>query len=266
MYRSYWGLRENPFSNTFNPRFFFLTRNQEEAVRKFLNVFTNNKAVMMLLGPTGVGKTHLCKLIASQMTEAGVNVAHMITPRLSAEHFCKEVARKLGLPNYGRTEISTQELYDSMSDKDEDIPSLLILDEAQAITDEMAFDAIRIMLDFDKNGRLLHTLLISGDDSLVGRIHNNESLNQRISTRHRLLPLTERESSEYVDFRLKAAGAVAQIFDPEAKKSIFEISRGLPRIVNALCDTAMVIAADERFLKIDKDIVGQARERISSIT
>ena len=152
-----------------------------------------------------------------------------------------------------------------MSDCDGDYPAVLILDEAQTITDEMTFDAIRIMLDFDKNGRILHTLLMSGQDSLVQRLRGHESLNQHIITRHTLKPYTEAESSEYIDFRLKAAGAATQIFDKESKSTINRIAQGIPRIINALCDTVMTIAADERFLKINPTLITRAQERIAPI-
>ena len=180
MYRTYWGLRQNPFASTYDPRFFFMTEDQEVAVRQFLEVYTENKAVMMLLGPVGVGKTYLCKLIASQLNDVGVKIAHMITPRLNAEMFCHEVARKLGLPGENDYGVCAQDLYDRMSDCGGNCPAVLILDEAQTITDEMTFEAIRIMLDFDKNGRILHTLLMSGQDSLVQRLRSHKSLNQRI--------------------------------------------------------------------------------------
>lgn len=267
MYRTYWGLKENPFSNTYDPRFFFLTRDQEEAIRKFLSVFTENKSVMLLVGPVGVGKTYLCKLIEDQMRKFGVNVAHMITPRLSAEHFCKEVARKLGLLNEGESRLCEQELYDKMSSLrlDRSLPPVLILDEAQSITDEMTLEAIRLMLDFDKNGRFLQTLILAGHDSLVPRLRINESLNQRITVRHRLSPLAENETSEYIDFRLKGAGANNQIFTRPAKRLIHSLSGGLPRNINALCDTSMIVAADERFLIISEDIVSRAGEKINSI-
>ena len=269
MYRSYWGLRQNPFSNTFDARFFFLTKDQEEAVRKFLNVFAENKSVMLLVGPVGVGKTYLCKLIADQMRKAGVPAACMITPRLDVEHFCKEIARKLGLEDEENRPLCEQGLYDKMRRQSEKGRSpaapVLILDEAQAITDDGTFEAIRLMLDFDMNGRFLQTLLLAGHDSLVPRLRVNESLNQRVTVRHRLSPLTEDEASEYIDFRLKAAGAATQIFSPPAKKAVYDLSHGLPRIINALCDTSMVIAADERFLKIDDGLIKRAGEKISSV-
>jgi type II secretory pathway predicted ATPase ExeA len=266
MYRTYWGLRENPFSNTFDPRYFFLTADLEQAVRKFIGVLTENKSAMLLVGPVGSGKTCLCKLIADQMRLFGVRVAHMITPRLDAERFCREVAKKLELSENEDAEISEQQLYDKMKapTATSTMPPVLILDEAQSIADDLTFEAIRIMLDFDKNGRFLQTLLLAGNDTLVPKLRSNASLNQRLAVRHRLSPFTREETSEYIDFRLKTAGAVNQIFTPAAKQAVYNLSEGLPRTVNAICDAAMVIAADERFLRIDDGLVTRAHEKTTS--
>lgn len=266
MYREYWGFRENPFSNTYNSGFFYLSRNMEEAVKRFFAAISENRGIMLLLGPTGVGKTYLSKLIAEQLRSRGIRVAHMITPRLSPDGFAMEIGRKL-------KELRGPELEpddkphdnDSPLPKPNGAPAVLVIDEAQTIGDAETFEVLRSLLNHDRNGRFLLTTLLAGDDCMVERLREMPSLNQRIGVRHRLQPLDAAETAAYINFRLTAAGATSEIFSANATEDIHAISEGIPRVINTICDLAMIIGADERLLRIDTDVIARARQEFNSL-
>jgi len=267
MYREYWGLRENPFSNTYNSGFFYLSKGVEEAVKRFFAAVSENRGIMLLLGPTGVGKTYFVKLITDQLRARQLRVTQTITPCLSPDGFAQEISRKLrelrgsdpaaGDEGPARTEAAAPPLGKR--------PAVLIVDEAQTISDAETFEVLRALLNHDSNGKFLLTTLLAGDDGLVERLRALPSLNQRIGVRYRLEPLTPQETAAYIDFRLSAAGATSEIFDKEAKEEIHAISGGIPRLINTLCDLSMVIGADERMLRINTAIVARARRELNSL-
>ncbi|RKY28545.1 MAG: hypothetical protein DRP79_02145 [Planctomycetota bacterium] len=266
MYREYWGLKEDPFSNTFDHRFFYLSRGFEEAVKRFLSAMTENRGVMLLVGPTGVGKTFLAKLIAQQLRSHGIRVAQMITPRLKPEGFAKKIGKKLqelrGIDI--DTDLEKKDAEEAAPSKN-GAPAVLVIDEAQTIEDAETFEVLCSLLDLDHDGKFVLTTLLSGNDSMVEHLRKIPSLNQRIGVRYRLREFNAEETSEYIRFRLKAAGATSDIFDTDALEDIHAISEGVPRIINTLCDLAMVIAADERMLRVDTEIVARARRELSSL-
>jgi type II secretory pathway predicted ATPase ExeA len=266
MYREYWGLRENPFSNAYNSSFFYLAKGMEEAAKRFFAAISENRGIMLLVGPTGVGKTYLAKLIADQLRARNVRVAQMITPRLSSESLALEIGHKLKeLRGLNLGDVEPGAAGESTPPQSNGAPAVLIIDEAQTITNTETFEVLRALLNHDHEGRFLLTTLLAGDDSMVERLRAMPSLNQRIGVRHRLEPFCPEESSAYIDFRLSAAGANGEIFCPDAKEDIHTIAEGIPRVINTLCDLAMVIGADERLLRIDTDIIARARRELNSL-
>ncbi len=266
MYREYWGLKQNPFSNTFDRKFFYMSRGFDEAVRRFLAAVSENRGIMLLVGPTGVGKTYLAKLITDQLRSKNIRVARMITPRLTSQGFAKEIGRKL-------KELRNLDVTDSNEELDAPPPAactnggpaILIIDEAQTIEDQETFEVLRSLLNLDQNGRFILTTLLAGDDSLLERLREMPSLNQRIGVRYRLNPFNSDETAAYIDFRLSAAGATGEIFNDETKQDVHTITEGIPRLINTICDLAMVIAADERILRINSEIIQRARSELSSL-
>jgi len=266
MYREYWGLKQNPFSNTFDRKFFYMSHGFDEAVRRFLAAVSENRGIMLLVGPTGVGKTYLAKLITDQLRSKNMRVARMITPRLTPQGFAKEIGRKL-------KELRNLDVTDSNEELDADTPTactnggpaILIIDEAQTIEDQETFEVLRSLLNLDQNGRFVLTTLLAGDDSLLERLREMPSLNQRIGVRYRLNPFNSDETAAYIDFRLSAAGATSEIFNDETKQNVHTITEGIPRLINTICDLAMVIAADERIFRINPEIIQRARRELSSL-
>lgn len=266
MYREYWGLKANPFSNTFDRGFFYLSAGFEEAARRFLAAVSDNRGIMLLVGPTGVGKTYLAKLIAHELRSRGARVAQMITPSLTPDGFAKEIGRKLAELRAAKAAESFEGVMnDAPPPSTNGGPAVLIIDEAQTIDQPETFDVLRSLLDLDHNGRFMLTTLLSGSDSLLERLRGMPSLNQRIGARYRLEPFHACETAAYIDFRLSAAGATSQIFEQDAREDVHSISEGIPRLINTVCDLAMVIAADERMLRVNTDIIARARRELSSL-
>lgn len=263
MYREYWGLKENPFSNTFDRGFFYLSAGFEEAVRRFLAAMLDNRGIMLLVGPTGVGKTYLAKLIAHELRSRGARVAQMITPSLTPDGLAKEIGKRLA--ELRAPAESVEIAKDAPPHSRNSGPAVLIIDEAQSINEPETFAVLRSLLDLDHNGKFMLTTLLAGNDSLLERLREMPSLNQRIGMRYRLEPFCAQETAAYIDFRLSAAGATSRIFDQDAKEDVHSISEGIPRLVNTVCDLAMVIAADERILRINTEIIARARRDLSSL-
>ncbi|MBN3038774.1 MAG: AAA family ATPase [Candidatus Omnitrophica bacterium] len=269
MYEKYWKLKEKPFENTPDPRFFYYSTQHEEALTRLTYAIQERKGAALLTGVFGCGKTLLAQSLLDGLQRGSYRIALIANPQLEYSEFLRAIASRLGatgLPTK-KTEILTDYLLDVLNEMLENNFSdgkdtVVIIDEAHVIEDKKIFEELRMLLNFQHKDRFLLTLLLLGQPELRKNVDNIKQLAQRIAIRYHLDKLSRQDSEGYILHRLKIAGKEAPIFTKEAQDLIFEQSGGIPRRINHICDMSLLIGFGNKEDKIGKDII---REVVSDL-
>ena len=258
MYQNYWGLREKPFELTPDQKFVYYSREHEEALLRLCYTVKDLKGAMLLTGHYGCGKTILSRVFLNEIMGSKYEVALITNPSFNAHELLEEIVYQLGGGRQdGQSKVQLLRalhdiIYSNLMAKKE---TVLLIDEAQAITDLQAFEELRLLLNFQQNNRFLLTLILIGHMDLLERLNKLPQLKQRLVLNYHLNPLSEIDTMRYIDHRLNVAGAQTHIFTPEAKKIVYHFSSGVPRIINGICDMALLLGFDESKEMIDEDLM-----------
>ena len=259
MYAEFFGLRELPFNNTPDPRFFYSTPDHEEALASLIYAVQERKGFVLLTGEVGAGKTLLSRMMlrhfGARITSANI---HHAVPQVSdlMESLCTEFELPVD-PQASRPAL-VHALHDFLlAQFAKDTPVALVLDEAHTMPVE-AFEQLRMIGNLEADDAKLLQIVILGQPELQRRFASPEfrQLRQRIFRTFHLPALDRRASGEYIRHRLAIASApTLEIFDHSAIDRIFEHSQGLPRLINTICDNAMLSAYSADRHRIDGEFI-----------
>jgi general secretion pathway protein A len=243
VYLDYYGLSEPPFDITPNPRFLFYSAKHREAYNHLLYGIRERKGFVQLTGEVGAGKTTLCRAMLEQL-DARYATALILNPVMSPEEMLKAIALEYGLPVSGldRLEIVSVINQFLLQQVEAGKETVLIIDEAQDLTDEL-LEQIRLLSNLETDNRKLLQIVLLGQPELRDRLNNPRlrQLRQRITVRYHLLPLSRHEVNQYVHHRLHLCGGNGTpCFTRAALWRIYHYTQGIPRLVNALCDKALM--------------------------
>ena len=256
MYTKYWNLYEKPFELTPDPKYVYYSKAHEDALLRLMYTVRDAKGAMLLTGGYGCGKTILSRVFLNELV--GMNryeVALMTNPRYNAKEFLVEIVYQLGGERHDYKSkgellhIFNEMIYRNLENHKE---TVIVVDEAQAIEDLETFEEFRLLLNFQQNNRFLLTVILIGQPELRVRLKSLPQLRQRLMIEYHLNPLDEKECNQYIDHRLRVAGAQTEIFEPRAKKLIFRCSSGIPRVVNGIADIALLVGYSENKKVIDE--------------
>ncbi|MCA9253835.1 MAG: AAA family ATPase [Phycisphaerales bacterium] len=266
MYASFFGLRELPFNNTPDPRFFFSTPDHEEALASLIYAIAEGKGFVVLTGEVGAGKTLVTRLMLRHFG-TGIAFASVNNSQINANELLHTVCSEFNIDapaNATNVEL-TRMLQDFLlSSFAMNKPVVLMLDEAQALTRE-AFEQIRMIGNLEADDAKLLQIVIVGQPELKEMFEANDmrQLRQRIFRSFHLGALTRSQTEGYIFHRLSVAGATypEKILSASAIDAIFEYSQGLPRLINTLCDNAMLSSYAADTTEIDgafiKNVIAQ---------
>ena len=270
MYTDFYGLREKPFSLSPDPRYLFLADSHREALAHLLYGIEHGEGFIAITGEVGTGKTTLCRTLL-QRIEPGTEVAFIFNPQLSAIELLQAINAELGLPTdgLGRRELMEQLNRFLLAKKAEGRRVLLLIDEAQNLAPD-TLEQVRLLSNLETDTSKLIQIILIGQPELDAILESPDlrQLRQRISVRWRLSPLSPIETRDYVRHRLRiAAGASREVFTELALREVHRRSRGIPRLVNLLCDRALLsgYAAGARTIGLglitqsDKEVRGGGR-------
>jgi general secretion pathway protein A len=243
MYLDYYGLKELPFNITPDPRFLFFSAQHREAFDHLLYGIENRKGFIELTGEVGLGKTTLCRAVLTNLPKK-VRTAMVLNPTVSGTQLLRSILNDFGFHAVGRDRLFYIEqlnvfLLGQMRDG---YNVAVIIDEAQDLTPEV-MEQVRLLSNLETDQHKLVQIVLAGQPELRQRLDKPDlrQLKQRIMIRCHLLPLTGDETGRYLAHRLKVAGANREVgFDREAVESIYSYTKGIPRVINALCDRVMM--------------------------
>jgi general secretion pathway protein A len=261
VYLEYYGLTEPPFTITPNPRFLFFSAKHREAFNHLLFGIRERKGFVQLTGEVGAGKTTLCRALLEQLGE-NFSTALILNPVLNADQLVKAVAMEFGLDVKGMDRLETVAVINDflLRQMAEGRESVLIIDEAQDLTNEL-LEQVRLLSNLETDERKLLQIVLMGQPELRDRLneHGMRQLRQRITVRYHLNPLRQFEVAQYVQHRLQVSGSKgAPYFTRPALWRIYHYSKGIPRLVNAVCDKALLAGFVEQTDKIDFGMIGRA--------
>jgi len=266
MYTSYWGLRERPFENTPDPRFLYQSQQHKEALARMLYVVHQRKGGFMLTGEYGSGKTLLTRVLWQELQQEHIfQTAFILNPRLSGLELIQEIANQLSGEAPPNSKIELFHLLHKIfyANYNAGRHSVVVIDEAQAIKDEDIFEELRLLLNFQLEQAFLLSLVILGQPELRYTMMHLPQLTQRLAASFHLKRLNCQETREYILHRLSVAGASSAIFSDDAYELIYSLSQGTPRIINNICDLALLVGFGNSEKVIGKKLIEDVGEDLS---
>jgi len=232
----------------------------QEILEKLLYVVKYGKGAALLTGELGCGKSTLSRVFLLQLEEERYDIGLLFNPSLPPEELLFEITLQLGIsPPSSQRSALFRALYNHLlANVSEGRTTVLILDEAHTIKDEVVFEDLRMLLNFQLNDRYLLTLILLGLPELKATLARFPSFNQRIALRLNLNCLTEEETNYYIEFRLKKAGGTRRIFTSGAIRVICREAGGVPRSINHLCDLCLFEGWKRKAKEVDDSLVKAA--------
>jgi general secretion pathway protein A len=270
MYREFFRLKHDPFSIAPDPRYLFMSDQHREALAHLLYGVAGGGGFVLLTGEIGAGKTTVCRCFLEQIPRR-CNVAYIFNPKQTVEELMKSVCDEFRIP-YQHTGPGVPSVKDFVDALNEFLlrthavgqNNVLIIDEAQNLSFDV-LEQLRLLTNLETNQRKLLQIVLIGQPELRSMLAQPkmEQLAQRIIARFHLKALSRADTLRYVDHRLTVAGLRAELpFTRWALKSVHDISRGVPRRINLLCDRALLGAYALRKSRVDRAIVDKAAREV----
>jgi general secretion pathway protein A len=266
MYQHYFGLAEAPFSIAPDPRYLYLSQRHQEALAHLLYGVSGDGGFVLLTGEVGAGKTTVCRCLLQQIP-ASCDVAYIFNPKLTVEELLSTICVEFGIacPS-GNASIKVfvdcinAYLLDAHA---RDTHTVLIIDEAQNLSTEV-LEQMRLLTNLETNQRKLLQIILIGQPELALILERPElrQLSQRIVARYHLGPLTKPEVAAYVRHRLEIAGARRQLFPAALMGRVYRLSGGVPRVINVLCDRALLGTYVQGKERVDRATLAQAAREV----
>lgn len=262
VYQDYYGLKENPFAITPDPRYLYMSARHREALAHLIFAVKQGGGFVQLTGEVGTGKTTLTRALLGQLP-SNVTAAIVLNPNQSAAEFVQSICDELRVPNTtGVTSIKA--LVDAMNvflleAHTAGRRTVVLIDEAQNLAVDV-LEQIRLLTNLETSKEKLLQIILIGQPELRVLLDRKDlrQLAQRVTARYHLLPLTQDETAEMVKYRLSVAGRAQPLYNDSALRLIHRFSKGVPRLINVICDRALLGAYAENRHTIDRRIVTRA--------
>jgi general secretion pathway protein A len=274
MYEDYYGFSEKPFSLTPDPKYLYRSESHANAFELLQYAIRRREGFVVVTGDIGTGKTTLCRALLEQIDRRTFS-ALVLNPFLSEEDLLKLVLQDFGVVSReemraGRLNgVSKQELIDTLYDFLLSLlplhaSAVLIIDEAQNLPLQV-LEQLRILSNLETDKEKLLQIVMVGQLNLQDLLRSQElrQLDQRVSIRYELKPLTRDELAAYIAHRIQVAGGLSAVsFTPKALHAVHQFTGGIPRLINLVCDRALLGAFSARVNRVTHDLVERAAETL----
>ncbi len=261
MYCQFFGFNEKPFTITPNPNFLYLSGIHREAFAHLLYGIDSHAGFIALTGEVGTGKTTVLRTLLSQLNTEKYRSALIFNPCVSAEQLLANICREFGCESSGPhgfghlDDLNRYLLEQNAAGR----TVVLVIDEAQNLTPDV-MEQVRLISNLETEQDKLIQIILAGQPELndVLNRHDLRQLSQRITVRCRLTPMKLNDTQDYISHRLKVSGSrIPGLFTRGAVKKIYRFSRGIPRLINVVCDQALVLAWTRESLTVTSSIATQ---------
>jgi len=265
LYQQYFHFNSPPFSIAPDPHFIFMSGHHQEGLALLLYGIKQGGGFVALTGEVGTGKTTLCHCLLEQLPE-NVNIALVLNPKLNTLELLATICDELQI-EYDEEKQSLKHLIDRLNKHllaahANNRKTILMIDEAQNLSLDV-LEQIRLLTNLETSKSKLLQIILVGQPELKHLLEKPElrQLNQRITARYHLPPLSYSETQEYISHRLAISGGQAALFNRAAVKKVYKLSKGIPRLINVICDRALLGAyADNQKTVTAKTVVQAAHE------
>ena len=263
MYENHFGFAELPFSVSPDPRFFYSNPVYREALVTLHYGIEARKGFVIITGEAGTGKTTLLRMLMHNLDSA-IHTAFVFNPRLTFTALLRFILSDLGVTTSAKDRLKLTDQLNShlIEQLKKGHTVALLVDEAQALSDEI-LEELRLLSNLETDQEKLIQIVLMGQPELESKLDQPElrQLKQRVTLRCRLLPLTEHEVGLYIASRVKTAGYEGkELFVPEAVQKITHYSNGIPRLVNVVCDNALVIASAASKKQVSAEMIDEVAQ------
>jgi type II secretory pathway predicted ATPase ExeA len=253
-YEEFFHLKEQPFSNTPDNRFYFDSQQHQEAMLRLMYAASTMKGLAILEGDIGTGKTTLARKLLDNLSEQEYESVLLVIVHsaITAEWLLRKIAVQLGVKEMpeGKVELLSALCRRLAEIHDSGRKAVVLVDEAQMLQTRELMEEFRGLLNLEEPGAKLITFIFFALPTINQFLSLDEPLKQRVAFRYRLDSMKPAATAAYVNHRLRVAGCTQELFTPEALNAIHDFSRGIPRLINILCDNALF----EAFLLKEKKI------------
>ncbi|WP_455221742.1 AAA family ATPase [Kaarinaea lacus] len=266
MYDNYFGLKETPFTIAPDPRFLYMSERHREALAHLVYGFERDGGFVLLTGEVGTGKTTISRCLLEQLP-GNSNVAMILNPKVNSQELLASICDELHI-EYPEGNTSLKVFTDCINrslleTNAQGRKTVVIIEEAQNLEMEV-LEQLRLLTNLETNQRKLLQIIMIGQPELLELLARPElrQLEQRITARYHLLPLSQKDTIDYVKHRLEVAGLREPVFSYVLLKKIYKYTKGIPRKINLLCDRAMLGAYVQNQRQIDKHILDRAAKEV----
>jgi general secretion pathway protein A len=245
MYNTFFGFKEKPFKLVPNPAYFYLSKSHEEALAHLNYAISQGDGFVEITGEVGTGKTTLCRAFLENLNRT-VEAAYIFNPKLGPKQLLRTINEEFGIKT---RDENTKDLIDALNSfliqkKASGKKVILLIDEAQNLNRNV-LEQLRLLSNLETNRDKLLQIILVGQPELseILNSHSLRQLGQRITLSYRLSPLTFNECKEYIQYRINIAARKTAIkFDRSAYRQIYKYSKGIPRLINIVCDRSLLTA------------------------
>lgn len=266
MYLEYYGLKEEPFSITANSKLFYPSRNHDEALSTVLYGIRQKKGLILLTGEVGTGKTTLCKLFLNKFS-AEAKTSLILNPYFSPTQLLKAIIEDFGikLKKFSKLDMISSLNKFLIETTEANSNSVLIIDESQNLSARQ-LEQIRLLSNLETEKYKLLQIILVGQPELRKKLENPSirQIKQRISINYHIQPLKKEEIRQYIKFRLKNSGSFNIQFQEDTFNEIYNFSQGIPRLINILCDRALLAGFSKNKKLINPDLIKQCIEELNT--
>ncbi|WP_168205952.1 ExeA family protein [Geobacter sp. FeAm09] len=269
MYTKYFGFKEKPFTLTPNPRFIFLSKHHKEAFAHLLYGINSHYGFIELIGEVGTGKTTVLRTLLGQLQDKNYRTALIFNPSLTGVELLRSINNEFGIDassQYANELLAVLNRF-LLEENSNGRTVVLVIDEAQNL-DPATLEQIRLISNLETEDDKLIQIILAGQPELEHLLSKPElrQINQRIAVRYRLRPISMDETRAYIRHRMEVAGESGGVsFNRYAIKYIYLYTRGVPRMINILCDRALLIAYGDERRDIGASIVSRAIREILNL-
>ena len=267
MFKDYFGIEENPFSNTPDPNYLFMSDHHQEALAHLQYGIFGSSGFVLLTGEVGTGKTTVCRYLLEHLPP-NIDFALCLNPRLSEAELLAVICTELGIDVSGCSPASVKDHMDVLNKHllvcyAKGRRAVLIIDEAQSLGFSL-LEQIRLLTNLETASTKLLQVILIGQPELRGILdqENMRQLNQRITARYHLEPMAPAEAEEYIRHRLRTGGLDEDQFEPAAMDEIVARSGGIPRLINSICERCLLGAYAEEKKQIDGNLARRAADEV----